>query len=106
MNDLNALSAALFANLNAVIAEARKAEALPKCEADVAAMLDALAAAEQKAREHFKKFPRTDAWEGSYNNDPEVETDWRAVCAARDKAVADLTKFAMARVAASVAKAA
>ena len=111
MTDLTALVAALQSNLSAVVAEARKAEEkarnLPEVEADVAALLDALALAEQGARDHFKKFPRTDAWEGTYNNDPEVEADWRAVCAARDKAIGALTKFAMARFEATqVAKAA
>jgi len=111
MSNLDTLAAALFANVQTLVAEARKAEAkaanLPEVEADVAALLDALAVAEMEARHHFKKFPRTDAWEGAYNNDPEVEADWKAVCAAREKAIGAITRFAMARFeAASVAKAA
>ena len=110
MNDLTALVAALQSNLSAVVAEARKAEAkaanLPEVEADVAAMLDALAVAEQDCSDHFKKFPR-EGFENRYESDPECRADWSRVHDARDKAVRALTRFAVARFeAASVAKAA
>lgn len=110
MSNLDSLSAALFANIGTLVAEARKAEAkaanLPETEADVAALLDALGVAEQDCRDHFVRFPR-EGFENRYESDPECRADWSRVHDARDKAVRAITRFAMARFeAASVAKAA
>ncbi len=100
MSDLSALAQAIHANLSTILAEARKAEAkaanLPQCEADVAALLDALAAAEEDCRGHFDRFPR-DGYEDRYEEDPECKADWSRACEARQVAIANLTRFAMAR---------
>lgn len=101
--DLNALAIALQSNVNALIAEARKAEEkvrdLPETPEDVAALLDALAAADEDCAGHFSRFPR-EGYENRYETDEACKADWTRVHDAREKAVRALTRFAVARKAA------
>lgn len=107
MDNLNTLTAILQANVIEIMKEVRKAEEkaakaeekaknLPETAEDVSALLDALAEAELNCTDHFKRFPR-EGYEDRYQTDPECQADWHKAHEVRTKAIANLTKFAMAR---------
>lgn len=105
-NDVNANATALYQHIHALVSAAKDAANLPKCEDDVAAMLDKLAEAELASKAHFIKFDRK-VDPDVYENNPACKADWSKVCDMRDRAIGALTRFAMARhEAASTQKAA
>ena len=92
--------AALAASLRGLSAKLTRVAAegvgLPRCEADVAALLDELAAAEADKKAHFEKF-RAEYAIADAERSAECNASWERAWRRDQTAIAALTRFAVAR---------
>lgn len=93
--DLRALATQLHRAAQIVASAAADADRLPRCEADLAKLLDELAEADVDRREHFARFPSQGI---SFDDQPaDCREDWHRVMRRHDDAVRALVTFARAR---------
>lgn len=91
--DLTAIAQQMH-NLAAQIArEAPSLATMPRCDADLAALLEELVASSDARRTHFILYPSVDGVETS----PAALAHWCTVLGRHDAAIAALTAFARAR---------